>query len=185
VEVESQSKEVVELLGDEALILASWLLLVQQISKGWFVQCWYSRSCNDFYTQQSLHVYILVSPTLYKPLPLFIIFVIDILLRVPIQHVMLQHEDDIKHNGNIPQSKLDWIASDTTPIILQRRINAQLRERKPATRKIQEHGIYTPSQGRLALVIDPSLRYIFEEDGKEFDIAECVDLHGVSIVLEG
>ena len=85
---------------------------------------------------EALHVYSLVSPALYEPLPFFLILIINMLPRVPIQHVMLQHEDNIKHNSDVAQSKLDWITSNTTLIILQRRINAQLCKRKPATRKV-------------------------------------------------
>jgi hypothetical protein len=89
---------------------------------------------------------------------------------------MLQHEDDIKHNGNVAETKLDRVARDTAPVILQRRVDAELCERQPAAGEIEQHRVDAPADGRFAFVIDPGLWYVLEEDGEKFDVAESVNL---------
>lgn len=101
---------------------------------------------------------------------------------IPVQNIMLDNEDHIEKDGDVPQQKLDWVSRDATPVTLETRVQHHLHKRQQATRQVQQDLNNTPANRRLPLVIQPRLRHILDHRNHQLDIRKCINLeHGSSV----
>lgn len=76
---------------------------------------------------------------------------------------MLHHKHRINHKTDIPQAKLHRVARQPGPIVLQARVNQQLRDGTHAAEQVQEDLRDGPAEGGLAEVVSVDLRDEFYE----------------------
>lgn len=89
---------------------------------------------------------------------------------------MLDNENQVKEDGDVPQKKLDGVAGDATPVTLQGRVNHQLHERQHSSGQIEKDRENAPAYRRLPIVIQPHLRHILEDGGDELNVRQCINL---------
>lgn len=75
----------------------------------------------------------------------------------PIQHIMLQHKHRVDHKTDIAQRELDRVTRQPAPIVLQARVNQQLRDGQDAADEVEQDLLDGPADGRLAKVVGVDL----------------------------
>ena len=93
-----------------------------------------------------------------------------------IQDVMLKHEDQIKKDAYVAESKLHRIRRQARPVRLQTRINDQLQYRHDAATKIQKNLHDAPPGSRLGHIVHPRLRNVLYDGHDELHVACGVNL---------
>ena len=88
---------------------------------------------------------------------------------------MLSHKNRINHKTNIPQPEFHRVPRQATPIVLQTRVDQELRNGEDAPNKVHEDLLDGPADGGAAAVVCVDLRDEFYECDEEFHIAYCVD----------
>lgn len=72
-------------------------------------------------------------------------------------HIMLSHEYHVEEETDIAQPEFHWVAGQSRPIALKRRIDDQLKKRKDSAGHVKKDLVYAPSSCRLALVVEVCL----------------------------
>lgn len=79
---------------------------------------------------------------------------------------MLQHKHRINDKTDITQRKLDRVARQAAPIVLQARVDQQLRDGQDAADEVEQDLLDGPAGGGLAEVVGVDLgEEFYEGDG--------------------
>ena len=64
---------------------------------------------------------------------------------IPVQDIVLDHEDRIEEDGNVAEQQLDRVTGDTAPVTLKTGVEYQLNHRKNSASQIQQNGPNIPA----------------------------------------
>lgn len=88
---------------------------------------------------------------------------------------MLQHEEHIKKDANLAQAKLDRVARDAAPVVLEVAVDALLADAQESAPEVQQDGPDAPALGALVAEVGEQLRRVLDERDDELDVANGVD----------
>jgi hypothetical protein len=89
---------------------------------------------------------------------------------------VLKKKNNVKNDGDVAKTEFHRITRYPRPILLHGRIDDQLGQGQPAAGEVEQNGVDAPPNGRLALVINPRLRDVFEKNSGELDVSESINL---------
>ena len=86
--------------------------------------------------------------------------------HVPVEYVMLQHEEDVEQDGEETQAKFRWIAKNRAPIIVVVGDDEHLADTKETAGEVKHHipnapaGSALPKIVHVGLLAQNKLRYV-------------------------
>lgn len=91
---------------------------------------------------------------------------------------MLDYEQQIKQDGDIPQQELQWVPRHAAPVLLEGRVQNQLPNRQHTPGKVKQNLPDIPPNGGLAFVVNPCLGHVFDNRDDELHVGDSIELPG-------
>lgn len=119
---------------------------------------------------------LIVSIPAKQELPFTVVLLLFDFAGSSIEDVVLEHEDDIEQYRYVSQPQLDRIARDPRPVVLQARVDEELRNGQHAADEIHQYLIDAPSDRRFPSMVRPGLGDIFDDCDHELHVPNGIDL---------
>lgn len=102
-------------------------------------------------------------------------FVVVAAALVTVNNIVLQDKEQIKEDANLAEAKLDGVARDAAPVVLEEAVDALLGDAEDAAGQVEQDLPDAPAVGALVADIGAQLRGVFDEGDGELDVAKGVD----------
>lgn len=113
---------------------------------------------------------ITMSPVLFWKKPLFLVAS----SLTTVNHIVLEHENGVKHQAAVAERKLYGVAGDAAPVTLKVAVDTKLRQAQDASHYVEDDLPDAPAARALVMVVGEDLRRIFDQRHQELDVANGV-----------
>lgn len=111
-----------------------------------------------------------MSPVLFRKKPLLLVAS----SLTTVNHVVLEHENGVKHQAAVAEHKLYGVACDAAPVALEVAVDTKLRQAQDASNHIEDDLPDAPAARALVTVVGEDLGRIFDQRHQELDVANGV-----------
>lgn len=111
-----------------------------------------------------------MSPVLFWKKPLLLVAS----SLTTVNHIVLEHEDGVKHQAAVAEHKLYGVACDAAPVALEITVDTKLRQAQDASNHIEDNLPDAPAARALVTVVCEDLGRIFDQRHQELDVANSI-----------
>lgn len=111
-----------------------------------------------------------MSPALFQKKPLLLVAS----SLTTVNHIVLKHEDGVKHQAAVTEHKLYGVACDAAPVMLEVAVNTKLRQAQDTSNHVEDDLPDAPAARALVAVVCEDLGRIFDQCHQELDVANGV-----------